>query len=387
MSVHDRWRILAALTLARASMGFQFQSVAATAPVLAPQMGWTQADVGWLVGLYLLPGVAIALPGGVLGARFGDRRIAALGLAAMALGGLLNAFAPDVQTAAAGRLLSGAGGVLMNVVLTKMVADWFAGREIVLAMSVLINAWPIGIGLALLTLGSLATAYSPQAAFLATSVFALAGIALVLALYRPAPDAPAAPVIDLRALRPRDWQLIAVGALPWMFYNAGYAIVVAFLPTWFVGSGHTVAVAGSFTAINTLLIIVSVQAGGLLVQRFGRPNAIVTLGLVGWTVSLLAMMQSENPLPWLIAGGLLGGLPAGVLVSLPAQFLRPAIRSTGMGVFYTFFYAGTAVFPPIGGWAADRAGSASAPLHVAIAAIVATALALVATRRLQRSDP
>jgi predicted MFS family arabinose efflux permease len=148
-----------------------------------------------------------------------------------------------------------------------------------------------------------------------------------------------------------------------------------------------VAVAGGFTAINTLLIIVSVQAGGLLVQRFGRPNAIVALGLIGWMVSLLAMMQSESPLPWLIAGGLLGGLPAGVLVSLPAQFLRPAIRSTGMGVFYTFFYAGMAVFPPIGGWAADRAGSASAPLHVAIAAIVATALALVATRRLQRSGP
>lgn len=30
-----------------------------------------------------------------------------------------------------------------------MIADWFAGREVILAMTVLINAWPVGICLAL----------------------------------------------------------------------------------------------------------------------------------------------------------------------------------------------------------------------------------------------
>jgi hypothetical protein len=33
----------------------------------------------------------------------------------------------------AGRLVAGAGGVLLNVQMTKMVADWFAGREIATA--------------------------------------------------------------------------------------------------------------------------------------------------------------------------------------------------------------------------------------------------------------
>jgi len=36
--------------------------------------------------------------------------------------------------------------------MTKMVTDWLAGRELVLAMAVFVNAFPIGIGLALLSL-------------------------------------------------------------------------------------------------------------------------------------------------------------------------------------------------------------------------------------------
>src|SRR3990172_10481445 len=83
-----RWRVLVALSLARVSMGFQFQAVASTAPLLSDSLGFDQAQIGWLVGLYLLPGVALALPGGMLGARFGDKRGPLLGLAVMAAGGV-----------------------------------------------------------------------------------------------------------------------------------------------------------------------------------------------------------------------------------------------------------------------------------------------------------
>ena len=62
----QRWRILAALTLARTAMGFQFQSVASVAPFLTSDLALDNAQLGWLIGLYLLPGTVIALPGGLL---------------------------------------------------------------------------------------------------------------------------------------------------------------------------------------------------------------------------------------------------------------------------------------------------------------------------------
>jgi len=75
----ERWRALWVLSTARVAMGFQFQAIGSTGPLLREQFGLSLADIGWLVGIYLLPGVVLALPGGLLSARFGDRRIAMAG--------------------------------------------------------------------------------------------------------------------------------------------------------------------------------------------------------------------------------------------------------------------------------------------------------------------
>ena len=157
--MQPHWAALAVLTAARTSLGFQFQSLASASPAVVEQLGLSYGDLGTLIGLYFLPGVVMALPGGALGRRFGDKRVVAFGLVLMLAGGGLASLARDFAGLAAGRVLSGVGGVLLNVVMAKMVTDWFAGRrEIVLAMAVFVNSFPIGVGLAVLTLGPLADA-------------------------------------------------------------------------------------------------------------------------------------------------------------------------------------------------------------------------------------
>ncbi|MDO8477118.1 MAG: MFS transporter [Candidatus Rokubacteria bacterium] len=144
----NRWVALAVLTFARTAMGFQFQSVGAVSPLLMERLHIANTELGWLIGLFSLPGVFLALPGGLLGGRFGDRRVVLAGLGLMTLGSALMGAAEGFAAVAVGRLLSAVGAILLNVLLTKMVTDWFAGREIIWAMTVLINSWPVGIGLA-----------------------------------------------------------------------------------------------------------------------------------------------------------------------------------------------------------------------------------------------
>jgi hypothetical protein len=69
-----------------------------------------------------------------------DRVLAGLGLGALALGGAISAMASDPAGIGAGRLLSGAGFLFDTLYFTKMVADWFKGREIATAMSILVRA-------------------------------------------------------------------------------------------------------------------------------------------------------------------------------------------------------------------------------------------------------
>lgn len=109
-------------------------------------------DIGILVGLYSVPGIVLALPGGAIGQRFGDKTTVVAGLVLMIAGSCMMVFSSDWIGQIAGRLVSGIGGVLMSVLMTKMVADWFVGKELSTAMAILVNSWPIGIAVSLLVL-------------------------------------------------------------------------------------------------------------------------------------------------------------------------------------------------------------------------------------------
>src|SRR5262245_54347838 len=98
-----RWTALAVLTVARTAMGFQFQSVGAVSPLLIDQLHISNVDLGWLVGLFSLPGIFFSLPGGLFGTRFGDRRVVLTGLALMAAGSALMGSAESFATMAIDR--------------------------------------------------------------------------------------------------------------------------------------------------------------------------------------------------------------------------------------------------------------------------------------------
>jgi predicted MFS family arabinose efflux permease len=120
-NVDKRWFILAVLFLARTAMGFQFQSGAALSSSVIADFSIDYTQLGLLIGFYLLPGIVIAYPGGLLGQYFGDKRIAVIGMALMVAGGLSTATG-EYPVVLVGRLISGVGAVLLNVLLTKMCA-------------------------------------------------------------------------------------------------------------------------------------------------------------------------------------------------------------------------------------------------------------------------
>jgi MFS family permease len=356
---HHRWLTLAVLTFARTAMGYQFQSVGALAPLLIPRLHLAHAELGLLVGLFSLPGVLLSLPGGMLGARFGDRRVVVIGLLLMTAGSAIIGLAPTLVEASLGRFVTAVGAVLLNVLLTKMVADWFASREIIWAMALLINAWPVGIGLALFTLPAVATRWGVAAAFHVAAATAATG-ALAMVLFYRAPTRASEPTrLARRALSRHEMTLVSIAAQPWMLYNAGYAIMLGFVPTLLAREGLTVKQAGMLLGVTTVLIIASVQAGGALAQWCSRAPAVVTLGTLAFTSGLL-LLPYAPPGPTLTVAGLLAGLPAGVLIAAPTLVLRPESRAAGMGLFYTWYYLGMTGLPIVAGWTQDLFGGAAA---------------------------
>jgi MFS family permease len=367
----NRWIALAVLTLARTAMGFQFQSVGAVSPLLIERLHLSNAELGWLVGLFSMPGIFLSLPGGLLGARFGDRRVVLTGLGLMAVGSVVMGGAESYATIVLGRLITAVGAILLNVLLTKMVTDWFAGGEIIWAMTILINAWPVGISVALLVLPAIANAWGTPAVFHAAAAAAVLGALGIGLAYRGAPHSVSgAGAVGLSELTRKEIGLVGVASVPWMLYNVGFAVMLGFLPSLLVRSGLSLEQAGLLLGINTLLFIGSVLLGGASAQWLARPELVVTAGVLTYAFGLAALPYAP-PWPTLLAVGVLAGLPAGSLAAAPALVLRPESRSAGMGLFYTMYYVGMALMPPVAGWLQDSLGR-SAAVYFAAAAILAT---------------
>ena len=376
--IENRWLILFVLFLARTVMALQFQTVASTGPFLIDALSIDFASIGILIGLYMLPGVAIALPGGVLGQRFGAKRVVLIGLVLMAIGGAVMGLSHAYWPMAAGRLISGTGAVLFNVMITKMIADWFAGREIVTAMGIFVSSWPFGLAVALMVFGPLAATQGYALVMHLGALACLVSFALVLLLYRDPPDTPAEPLerfsLDLTR---REWLTVSAAGLVWGFLNSSYIVLVSFAPEVFTQRGFSIADASLITSLLGWSFIPAIPLWSIVAERLRRPNLIMHAAFIASALALAALPFAAAPLVPLGVLLVVPGAVPGLIMALPAQTLRAKSRASGMGVYYTVYYALMALVPAGAGLARDVSGSFAAPTLFAAGVMLLCVIALM----------
>jgi MFS family permease len=373
--------MLALCFATRVGLGFQFQALGSVADPLARELHFSFSEIGSLIGLFMVPGLVLSLPAGVAGRWASDRTLIACGLLALALGGAADAAAHGFGMFALGRLLCGAGFVLSTIFFTKMVADWFAGREIATAMAVLVMSWPFGIALGQIVHGWLAATEHWRLAFVVAALYCLAGALLVLLFYRPPPKptAATAPTSSTRLDR-REWILILLAALVWAAFNAAYLIWASFSADVLVQRGVSPLEAASIVSVASWLLIFSGAACGQIADRTGRSGLVLTLCQCVAIAALLLLPLPGWALIASIAFGLVGMAPAGLIMALTGQAMAPQKRAFGMGVFFSAWFLMTAPAPAIAGWLRDRTGDAYASMIFAIAMIALTIASYFAFR-------
>ncbi|MEJ0078528.1 MAG: MFS transporter [Alphaproteobacteria bacterium] len=387
--IENRWLMLAVLFAARTAIAVQFQTVASSSASLIAALAIDFTSLGLLIGLYMSPGIVISLPGGVLGQRFGAKQIALLGLALMVAGGVMMGLSASYAAAAIGRVVAGTGAVFFNVLVTKMIADWFASREIVIAMGTLVSSWPFGLALAIVGFAPVAAAHGFAPIMHLGALAALIALALVAMFYRDPPDMPdeGAARLSLDLTR-REWVLVIIAGLIWAFSNVSYIVMVSFAPELFTQRSFTPVQAGWIVSLFGWSLIPSIPLWSFIAARIGRPNLMMHGSFAITSGALVALALSDSMLVPVALIILFNGVPPGQIMALPAQVLRPQSRAGGMGVFFTVYYAAMAVLPGGAGLARDLTGSAAAPVLFAatmmVACIAALSLFVAAERVLRR---
>ena len=355
----SKWLVLGVLFFARAGMGFQYQTIGSSALQLRNDYGLSLGQIGVLIGVYFLLGIGLALPGGALGARIGAKISVLIGLLLMAAGGVLAAFDTDWPMQLGARILAGAGGVMLNVMMSKMVTDWFEPRELPTAMGIFVSSWTFGVAIGLVSIPTLLGDFGPYGVFLTSSLWALCGFLAVTAIYHSPNDGDETTTY-LAGAWPKGLSLFLVilaGSM-WGWFNAGFAMIFSYGPSALAESGMTAATAGLIVSIVLWASMVSVPLGGYLADKSGKGGLLIVLcpALAGVIIAVSPYL----PLPALVFCilGLIVGLPAGSIMALPGKALRPEHRAVGMGVFFTTFYAIMVIAPIIAGALASAFGTA-----------------------------
>lgn len=362
-----RWRILGLLFLARIGLGFQFQSLASVGDGLIVAFGLDYAGIGLLIGLFMAPGLVLAFPAGYLGRLIADRHMVVMGLAALALGGLVSSFAVGSGGIGLGRLIAGAGFLFTTLYFTKMVADWFEGREIATAMSILVMSWPFGIAMGQVGHAWLAENYGWRLPFQVASAYCLVAALAVHQLYRAPHDLPAAGPGAAPRLTGQEWRLVLCAAGAWGVFNAAYVTYLSFGPKVLEDLGQSAIAAAGIISVGSWLMIVSGALCGQIVDRLGRRDIVLAVCMTGAVLALWLLSVPGAGLGASLLFGLVGMAPAGVIIALAGLALRPEVRAFGMGVFFTIYYAIMMAAPPAAGAILDATGQAQSPIWLAMA--------------------
>ena len=263
---------------------------------------------------------------------------------------------------AAGRLLCGAGFVLCSIYFTKMVVDWFAGRELATAMAILVMSWPFGIAMGQVGHGWLEATQGWRTPFVVASLYCLAGAIAVLVAYRPPDGAAAAAAPSARSDVARMDAHAHRRARPGPAFNAGYVIYLSFAPR--------VLVAGGLGAFEAASIAQHRELGDDLLRHAVRHDRRPHRPLRSHPLFLPVLRawppwrccrRSPGRFPSACMFGLLGVAPAGIVMALTGAAMAPQKRAFGMGVFLSVFFLLTGPAPALAGWLYDRTADPFVP--------------------------
>ncbi|MEV0918205.1 MFS transporter [Streptomyces sp. NPDC049967] len=402
--MNRRWWALGALVASTLVLGFDMTILNVALPTMAGDLGATTGQQQWMADAYVVVFAALMLPAGLLGDRFGRRRMLITGLGIFLVGSVIGTFATDVPTVIAARCVMGVGGALVMPLAMAVLPSLFGEPKdrmkaigIVSAASALgmplgpilggwlldhfwwgsvfvVNVPMVGIGVTacVFLLPETRDPAAPRvdlvstvltATGLGTLIYAVIeapgrgwGDPLVLAVLAAAVLLIAAlvlrerkatrPMLDMDLLRQRTFLLSTLAATLVMFVLAGLMFI---LP------GYLQAVLGNDafgTGVRMLPmmggLIVASRAGGPVNARFGA-RATMSAGLV--VLAFAALLGSRTTVDsgygftalWLSIAGFGFGFAVVPAMDAALGALPPDRAGSGSGLLMTVRQTGSAL--------------------------------------------
>lgn len=358
-----RWAMLGASTLAQAATAVMVHGPAFLIPALHAR-GLSLAEAG-LVAAAPTVGVMLTLVAwGAVTDRRGERFVLLAGLAGTVLAGLAAALTRGTAPLAVALLLAGAAAASTNAASGRVVVGWFAPERRGLAMGIRQMAQPVGVGVAAISMATVAAHAGVSAALVVpTVVCALAAVVVGLVVVdppRPAADAGA------RAANPyrEDSYLTRIHAVSVLLVVPQF-LVWTFALVWLVqdrgwapaAAGTVVAVAQVAGALGRIGVghLSDVVGSRMRPLRWVALAAAATMALLG----LAAALDLAVAVLLVVVATLVTVADNGLAFTAVAERAGPFWSGRALGVQNTAQFLTASAVPPLAGLAVPHLGYAA----------------------------
>ncbi|HEV2167241.1 MAG TPA: MFS transporter [Thermoplasmata archaeon] len=327
------------LVAARVVYAYNWYNVGAVLPLIGTSLHASTAELGIVLGLFLLGVALFQLPAGLASARYGPRRVSMAGIALFGAAGLLSAFAPDWQVLAALRFVGGVGAAFFFAPALSLVTAYYSGADRGPVIGLYNGGFSIGGALGLFAGASLGALQGWPAALAYGGLAMLGATAVAWAVVPARPDGPeprssgSLRSLGLSVLKSRSIWALSLSI-------TGFWAAVFIVAQYFVDYAQTVhpewglAPAALLAAAVVFMAFPGGPIGGWIAERGWDRRWLI--GISGLVTSLLVLAIPFATLlelwPILVAAGFFDGMTFAILYLIPTYLRETQGEGLALGV-------------------------------------------------------
>lgn len=307
------------MVFARVIYGINWVNIGAVFFLMAPDLGSGVSGLGTVTAAFYLGLGLLQIPGGLLAARYGPKRVVVYGIFLSSFSVLGTPLSTTVPEVALLRFIAGCGMAFVFAPAVIIISNLLRGGKSGMGVGLLNSAFYVGgiFGLFGWVVLAIFTGWRPSL-FLAGAIGVLSGI--LVAAFVPGDSPASTRRVDRRALLAvvGDRQLILLG-FGTMGLGVAYTEITGFMTLYAVNALAVSGVlAGGVTALMTTVPIFTALWGGRAFDKLSNHRTIMAVSLIGGAAALF-----------------IGSYP-----SIYAAALASALGGAVAGVGYTFAFAG-----------------------------------------------
>jgi MFS family permease len=334
-----RTRPAAALFVARVVYAFNWYNVGAVLPLIGSTLGATTAELGLVLGLFLLGVGVFQVPAGLAAIRWDSKKVSLAGLGAMSICCMLSAFAPTWMWLALARFGAGVGAAFFFSPALSLIASYYPPGVRGPIVGLYNGGFSVGGALGLFAGASAGAAFGwPVTLGVGGAVLALlTGVAAVV-LPKDSTAGLSRSLASVLAtgrhvLRSRSIWALSLGLTG--FWAAIYIVAQYFVkfahdvhPEWGIGT------AAALSALTVILSFPGGPVGGWIAERGWDRRWLI--GLFGLAIGVLVLALPFTPLwaLWPLFGvlGFVDGMVFAILYLIPAYLPESEGEGLALGV-------------------------------------------------------